>query len=265
VSARAKEETIPARAVVIACGFAPGLLWRLGLGTFGDSALGAQAEVEAPGTAEVAVYFGDVAPGFFAWLVPTAPALARAGLLARKRPGDYLKRWLDSLAREGRIRSAAVNISYGGVPLKPLAHSFGTRMVVVGDAAGQVKPTTGGGIYYGLLCADIAAATLHRALVDDDLSAKRLAAYERAWRRKLGRELQTGYWARKLFESLSNRRIDRLFKLIEAGGIDEALLKAADLSFDWHGRTMLRLLKYQVIARTLKFGRLPFSFQKSPR
>ncbi|GAI10492.1 unnamed protein product, partial [marine sediment metagenome] len=42
---------------------------------------------------------------------------------------------------------------------------------MVGDAAGQVKPTTGGGIYYGLLCADIAANNLHRALENDDLSA----------------------------------------------------------------------------------------------
>ena len=67
---------------------------------------------------------------------------------------------------------------------------------MVGDAAGQVKPTTGGGIYYGLLCADIAANNLHRALDADDLSARNLANYEREWKKKLGRELKIGYYAR---------------------------------------------------------------------
>ena len=133
-----------------------------------------------------------------------------------------------------------MKLSYGGIPLKPPARTYGERMIAVGDAAGQVKPTSGGGIYYGLLGAEIAAETLHRALAEDDLSAKRLARYERAWRKKLGRELRTGYWARKLFERLSDRQIDRLFEIIKAGGIDEALLKAEDVSFDWHGRTIMQ-------------------------
>jgi flavin-dependent dehydrogenase len=150
-------------------------------------------------------------------------------------------------------------MSYGAIPLKPLARTYSERMIVVGDAAGQVKPMTGGGIYYGLLCADIAADTLHQALTDEDFSAKRLSRYERAWRRKLGRELRTGYWARKLFERLSNRQIDRLFEIVKAGGIDEALLKAEDVSFDWHSRTLRQLLKYQVVAKSLKIVRLPFN------
>jgi flavin-dependent dehydrogenase len=138
-------------------------------------------------------------------------------------------------------------------------------MIAVGDAAGQVKPTSGGGIYYGLLSAEIAADTLHQALADGDVSARRLARYEREWRKKLGRELRIGYWARKLFERLSDRQIDRIFELIKAGGIDEALLKAEDISFDWHGRTILRLLKYQMVAKTLEVIRLPFKTSRIDR
>jgi flavin-dependent dehydrogenase len=246
------------KSVVIASGFAPGLLRRLGLGTFRDYTIGAQAEVKTAGTDEVEVYFGDIAPGFFAWLVPTSPTTARAGLLSRTRPGLYLRKWLEHLESQGRIALEDVRINYGAIPLRPLSRTYGERMLVVGDAAGQVKPTSGGGIYYGLLCADIAADTLHQALSDDDLSTKRLSRYEKAWRKKLGRELKTGYWARKLYERLSHRQIDRLFQIVKASGIDEALLKAKDLSFDWHGRTIRQLLKYQMVAKSLKIIRLPF-------
>ncbi len=258
VLSQGKGLEIQTRAVVIASGFAPGLCTRSGLSRFGDFTVGAQAEVETPGTNEVEVYFGDMAPGFFAWLVPTTPSMARVGLMMRKNPGLYLRKWLTLLAAQGKITSAEVELCYGGIPIKPLPRTYGERLVVVGDAAGQVKPTSGGGIYYGLLSADIAAETLHQALEDGDLSAKRLASYERGWKKKLGRELKVGYWVRKLFERLSDRQIDRIFEIVKAGGIDQALLKAEDLSFDWHSRTILRLLRYQVVARAMHIIKLPF-------
>lgn len=258
VSVPGKALKIQTRTVVIASGFAPGLCERLGLGRFGDFTVGAQAEVETSGTDEVEVYFGDMAPGFFAWLVPTTPARVRVGLLSRKKPGLYLRNLLAHLASQGKIATAQVELCYGGIPLKPLPRTYGERLLVVGDAAGQVKPTSGGGIYYGLLSADIAARTLHQALEDGDLSAKRLAVYERNWKKRLGRELRVGYWARTLFEHLSSRQIDRIFEIIKAGGIDEALLKAEDLSFDWHSKTILRLLRYQMVARTMDVIKLPF-------
>lgn len=253
-----KEYKIPARAVVIAGGFTPGFIGRLGLGAFRDFTIGVQAEVAIPGIDEVEVYFGDVAPGFFGWIVPTTPPMARVGLMAREKPSLYLRKWLEQLATRGTVASADIKPCYGGIPLKPLVRTCGERMIVVGDAAGQVKPTTGGGIYYGLISADIASETLHQALTDDDLSARRLARYERGWRKKLGREIRTGYWARILFERLSNRQIDQLFEIVKAGGIDEALLQAEDISFDWHGRTIASLLKYRVVARTLNVMKLPF-------
>ena len=130
--------------------------------------------------------------------------------------------------------------------------------MVVGDAAGQVKPTTGGGIYYGLLCADIAANSLYRALDDDDLSVRNLASYEREWKKKLGRDLKIGYWARKLYEHLSDRQVDRVFDIIKSNGLDETLLKTGDLSFDWHGEAILRLLGHRVLSKAIKAMRIPF-------
>jgi len=250
---------LEARAAVIATGFGSKLTEKLGMGNYGDFVTGAQAEVETMWIDEVEVYFGrEVAPGFFGWLVPTSPRTARVGLLSRHNPELYLEKLLSSLLAQGKIVSSEGKLSYGGIPLKPLGRTHGERLIVVGDAAGQVKPTSGGGIYYGLLCADIAANTLHQALQRDDLSTKSLARYEREWRRKLGRELKIGYWARKLFERLSDNQIDRIFNIIKANGIDEALLKAKDLSFDWHSRAILMLLGRTVVSKALGVIRLPF-------
>ncbi|HXZ94601.1 MAG TPA: NAD(P)/FAD-dependent oxidoreductase, partial [Dehalococcoidia bacterium] len=200
------------RMAVISSGFGTSLPQRLGLGKITDFVLGAQAEVNVKGVEGVEVYFGqETAPGFFGWLVPTVAGKALAGLLSRRSPGSYLRNFLSSLLARGKIASTETNITYGGIPLNPRPKTCWERIVVVGDAAGQVKPTTGGGIYYGLLCADIAAEVMHAALRSGDFSAKRMSYYERDWRKKLSRELQIGYWARKTYERLDDRQIENIF------------------------------------------------------
>ena len=248
-----------ARAVVIANGFGSRLSEELGLGKVGDFVIGAQAVVETIGVDEVEVYFGqEIAPAFFAWLVPTSPQRALVGLLSRRSPGLYLRKLMSSLQAQGKIASVEAEPCYRGISIKPLPRTYGNRLVVVGDAAGQVKPTTGGGIYYGLLCADIAANNLHRALESDDLSAKSLASYERGWKRKLGQELRIGYWARKFYGRLSDRQIDRIFDIMESSNLDEALLKAGDFSFDWHGKALLKLLGQAAVSKAIGAMKIPF-------
>jgi digeranylgeranylglycerophospholipid reductase len=237
--------SLEGKAAVIASGFGSKLPQRLGFGKNADFVMGAQAEVNASGLDEVEVYFGSqVAPGFFAWLVPTSSGRALAGLLSRQHTGLRLKSFLNSLASQGKVDSSQAGIVYGGIPLKPLPRTSAARMIVVGDAAGQVKPTTGGGIYYGLLCSEIAADVLHQAISINDFSAGVLSEYDRRWRRLLSRELQIGRWARWLFERLNDRQIDRLFEMVQRQGFREALLNSADFSFDWHSRLILRGLRH---------------------
>ncbi len=250
---------LEARVVVIATGSGSRLADRLGLGKTGDFVMGAQAEVEARDIDEVEVYLGQkVAPGFFAWLVPTSPPRALVGLLSRRSPGLYLRKLLSLLKDQGKISSGDEEPSYRRISLRPPTRTYAQRLIVVGDAAGQVKPTTGGGIYYGLLCAEIAAHHLDQALEKDNLSARSLGSYEREWKKKLGRELRISYWARRLYERLSDRQIDRIFDIITANGIDEALLKADDLSFDWHGRAILRVTGQSVVSRAFAAMKIPF-------
>ena len=266
VYCRKRGGSLMTRAVVIASGSGTRLTEVMRLGKTGDFVAGAQIEVPAKEADEVEVYFGqETAPGFFGWLVPTADGKARVGLLARKSPDEYLKKLLDLLASQGKITPGDGKPSYDSIPLKPLPKTYGDRVLVVGDAAGQVKPTTGGGIYYGMLCADIAADTLSKALHRDDLSSKNLSRYDREWRRKLGQELMIGYRARKLFERLSDQQIDHLFDVIEKNHIDAALLEAKDVSFDWHSRAIIKLLRRAVVARVFGSIWLPFRSNKNTK
>ena len=239
--------------VVILCnGFGSSLPRKLGLGQVGDFVLGAQAEVSVAGVDEAEVYFGqDIAAGFFAWLVPIEPGRALAGLLSRRSPGPRMKEFLSRLRDEGKVTSDEWEIRYGGIPLKPLPRTYGDRIVVVGDAAGQVKPTTGGGIYYGLLSADIAATTIHEAICAGDVTAGGLRGYEKGWKAVLARDLRIGYWSRRLYERLSDNRIDHLFDVMESNNIHEALLQSPDFSFDWHGDSILGALRQRPLRQAL--------------
>jgi geranylgeranyl reductase family protein len=209
-----------------------------------DLIIGAQAIVEAPGVEEIEIYCGkEIAPGFFAWLVPTGDGQALIGLLARQKTAGYCKGFLTKLKGDKKIVTAEVDINYRAIALKPPQKTSGDRLIIVGSAAGQVKSTTGGGIYFGLLSADIAAGILDEALRCDDLSGGRLAAYEQAWRSKLMPELESGQRARIFYEHLSDPEMDALFNLGKMMNVEKILYSMDELSFDWHGRLISNLAK----------------------
>ena len=263
VSRQGESLTLQSRAIVIATGFGTQLLDNLGLGGAGDFAMGAQAEVNVKDIDEVEVYFGKgVAPSFFAWLVPTVPGKGLVGLLARRDTPFYLRKLLAALVAEGKIDAGDIKMTHGGVALKPLPHTYSDNLLVVGTAAGQVKPITGGGIYFGLICADIAANTLHHALETGNLAANGLAGYERAWKRKLGRELSSGYWARKAYEMLSDRQVNRIFGLLESTGIIEELRQSEGLSFDWHADVIAKVMGQKLFAGAITSIKKSFKREK---
>ncbi|MDO8491619.1 MAG: NAD(P)/FAD-dependent oxidoreductase [Dehalococcoidia bacterium] len=254
-------KTFEGRTAVIATGFGCRLPETLGMGKVGDYIAGAQAEVDSPGLEETELYFGQsVAPGFFAWLVPTTPGKALAGLFSRKNPGAHLGTLLQRLYQAGKIRSVDVEFSYGAIPLKPLPRSYCERVLVVGDAAGQVKPTSGGGVYYGLIGADLAAQVLGKALSNGDMSAGMLSQYEQAWAKVMLHELHVGYFARMLYGRLSDGQIDKVFDIVQSNGLHELLLREESSDFDWHSGLVLKGLAHGAVKGTLRAFRnsLPF-------
>jgi flavin-dependent dehydrogenase len=135
------------------------------------------------------------------------------------------------------------------LPLGPVTKTYAHRVVAVGDAAGLVKPTTGGGIYYGLLSGQFAADALHEALDADDLRESRLRAYETRWRDRLGAEIRTGLAFRMLASRLTDRAIDSLVELARVDGIVPLLRQTAD--FNWHRQSALALLRHSQFRRIL--------------
>ena len=120
------------------------------------------------------------------------------------------------------------------------------------DAAGQVKPTTGGGIYYALLAGEVAAQTLHGALSRGDLSQSQLSCYEKGWKGLLSRDLGIGRGARSLFESLKDMQIDSLMETIATNGIRSDVLSSKEFSFDWHGGAIIGALGHPLLSGSLR-------------
>jgi digeranylgeranylglycerophospholipid reductase len=260
VSSGTKESNVSAEMVVDASGFNSGIAEKLSGSKPGDFVMGAQATVSTNGIDEIEVYFDrKITPGFFGWLVPVSNNRALAGLLARRNAKGYLNSLLALLTEEKKIKPESAEISVRGLPLKPLARTYGKRFIISGSAAGQVKPLTGGGIYYGLLCADIAADTIHQALVDRNFSAGYLASYEKAWQRKLGKELSRSYRARQIFERLTNWQLNKAFDIAVKTGLVDAILANSEVSFDWHGDLATKLAKEKALSGILALVKSPFN------
>jgi len=104
--------------------------------------------------------------------------------------------------------------SKGGVPRGPHASRWAEGILAVGVSAGQVKPTSGGGIYPGLVCARIAGKVAASAAREGDASATRLSEYERRWRSELGRELRLGMIVHRMRACMNDRELDDLVRLL---------------------------------------------------
>ena len=248
-----------AKSVVLATGSNSALSKKLGLGTPGHVVGGAQVEVETTGKMEVEVCVGrSVAPGLFAWLVPISENKALAGLLAKQGPRQYLAAFLERLVEEGKIGASTGPMLSAALPLKAISRSYTERLLVVGTAAGLTKPMTGGGIYYGLLSADIAAETLLRALASGDMSPRSLSVYQRRWKRKLSEELRVASWGRAVFEHLKDKQVDQAFDIMGKPGRMEKLLGEEGVSFDWHGKAIVDLLTRRTLAKLTNRTEIPF-------
>ena len=163
----------------------------------------------------------------------------------------------------GRVRERwSVTLPEGAVPrrrmlpLGSVKRSYTDRVLAVGDAAGLVKPTTGGGIYYSVVSGEIAAGVLHSRLAVNDLSAAAMRAYELAWRGRFQSEFTAQFALRYVAQRMRDADIDALFSLATTDGILPLVRKTA--RFNRHRDFILALLRHQPARRAL-FGRLASS------
>jgi digeranylgeranylglycerophospholipid reductase len=246
------EERLEANVVIDAEGCSSKLLKKTGLNGVEGSMMvkGAQAEVDCvEGTEEdmVEVYLGNkVAPGFFAWIIPRNDGSAKVGLATESGdPRDYLRRFMEKhpVASEKLKKSRTTYTSFHPIPLAgPIPKTFSDGFLVVGDAASQVKPTTGGGVIFGLTCARIAGEVAYEAVKMQDFSEAFLSRYQSRWKRLVGFDLAAMLRMRRMLNSLSDSRIDRMIDLCRKLGVDSVLEKVGDL--DFQGRSLIPMIKY---------------------
>ena len=242
----AAERPLRARACVLACGARYRLNRQLGLGVPRAFVQSAQVEMPFVDLPHVEVHLGrEVAPAGFAWAVPFAREgrpFARLGLMCRRDVRRRFVAFVDHLGR--RLELSGLDVPpprLKFLPLGPVHKTHGPRVVAVGDAAGLVKPTTGGGIYYGLLSGRIAAETLLEGLAADRLDERTLRVYETRWRERLGPDIRTGLAFRAIASRLSDSGIRALVELARVDGLVPLLKQTAD--FNWHRNAALALLR----------------------
>lgn len=180
------------------------------------------------------LYFGrEVAPGFFAWIMPIGGGRGRLGLavdprLTNRPPVYYLERVMGHPAVAPRVRRATVTRKLAGrIPILGLRRpTYTDGMMVIGDAAGQVKATSGGGIYFSMLAGEIAGRTAGRYLGGEGAARRRaLTDYEREWQAAFGREVRFTTIVRQTLNRLSDRHTNAV---IRALATDEGLRRAVE-------------------------------------
>jgi flavin-dependent dehydrogenase len=139
------------------------------------------------------------------------------------------------------------------LPLAPIERTYTDRLLTVGDAAGLVKATTGGGIYYSIVSGKLAADVLADSLKSNTLHAEALANYEKRWKQRLGSELRAQLLFRNHAHLLRENDIEDLFELARTDGILPLVRKTA--TFNHHRKVILALFRHRQFRQI--FLRLP--------
>jgi digeranylgeranylglycerophospholipid reductase len=251
-------ESLRARAVILACGANYTFQRRLGMGMPTTFLHSAQLELPAELLGDVEIHFGsEIAPKGFAWAVPVRRAtgtFARIGVMAEGDAGVYFWRMVERVReRWGVTMPETMTPRRRMLPLGSVKRTYADRVLAVGDAAGLVKPTTGGGIYYSVVSGDIAAEVLGSRLAVDDLSAAAMREYEVRWRGRFQAEFTAQFALRFVAQRMRDTDIDALFTLARTDGILPLVRQTA--RFNRHRDFILALLRHQPARRAL-FGRL---------
>lgn len=203
-----------------------------GLGRIPHVCTGIQVEANCePRDPEfVEVFLGHrYSPGYFAWSVPTSGGCCRIGLNADKDAHIHLNRLLTEHEVVSKRARSAVDLIMGGIPVGTLKHTVADGILVVGDAAGHVKPVSYGGIYAGARCAKIAGEVAAKAAAEGDVSARRLMEYEQRWKGELGRELAWGLKFREIFSRMSDQDLNEAIAALDDPDILDMINRYGDI------------------------------------
>ena len=197
----------------------------------------AQYEVYADWISEgrVEVYLDqEKYPGFFAWVIPSGNGVGKVGVSGKAIDASTLiQEFLEKKGNYSIIRKIYAPIWIKG----PIKHFTTENTIIVGDAAGQAKPTTAGGMFSCGIGGIMAGKTIAMALRTNDF--KKLIDYEKSWRAKFGNEFEKQSLARKILSRIDNKTVNKLFDSITPEIIDD--ISGKD-DFDFHTSSIVKLL-----------------------
>jgi len=199
--------------------------------------LTAQYEVYADwiNEGQVEVYFDqEKYPGFFAWIIPSGNGVGKVGVSGKGiNSTEVINKFLEDKGNSSIIRKIYAPIWIKG-PIKEFVEH---DTIIVGDAAGQAKPTTAGGIFSCGMAGIMAGKSVVQALKTDDPS--KLMNYQKLWKNEFGKEFERQKLARKILSRLDNHTVNKLFESITPEIIQDISDKD---DFDFHTSSIVKLL-----------------------
>jgi len=184
---------------------------------------------------KVEVFFDqEKYPGFFAWVIPSDEGKGKVGVAGKGiNVVEAIEKFLDAIGNYSTIRKIYAPIWIKG----PIEKFIEGKTVIVGDAAGQAKPTTAGGIYSSGMGGLYAGQAISKFLESKDNTD--LEEYQKRWTEKFGNEFEKQLFARKILERLDNNTINKLFESVTPE-ITKEISEKDD--FDFHTGSIVKLL-----------------------
>jgi digeranylgeranylglycerophospholipid reductase len=262
------EEKVYSKIVLNAEGVSSRLLRQAGLKALKTCGLvyAVEAEVDTVQDVEldaVEVYFGKAyAPGFYGWLIPRPDGSAKVGLATNHGdPREYLKRLMckHPVASKQLSKAKITQVGYHAITLGgPINKSYADGFLAIGDCASQVKPTTGGGVIFGLTAAKAAAEIASQAIARGDVSSNVLQMYQKRCNDLLKFDFLVMLRIRRFLDSLSDQRLDEMLRMCGKLGVDKALRDIDEI--DFQGKMLLTAFrKPSMMAALTYFGLLYLS------
>jgi len=173
-------------------------------------------------------------PGFFAWIIPSNEGKGKVGVAGR---GINVAEALDVIL-EGKENYSIIRKIFAPIWIKgPIENFVEGKTIIVGDAAGQAKPTTAGGIFTSGMGGVYAGQAISKFLKTNNRSE--LLEYQKKWIDRFGKEFEKQIFARKMLERIDNQTINKLFKSITPE-ITKDISEKDD--FDFHTSSIIKLL-----------------------
>jgi geranylgeranyl reductase family protein len=173
-------------------------------------------------------------PGFFAWVIPSDEGKGKVGVAGKGiNVSDTLNEILKEKGKYSTVRKIFAPIWIKG----PIEKFVDGKTVIVGDAAGQAKPTTAGGIFTSGMGGVFAGQAISKFLKTNEIS--HLQEYQKRWTERFGKEFDRQLLARKILERIDNQTINKLFESITPEITNEISEKD---DFDFHTSSIIKLL-----------------------